>query len=129
MKSSSLNEMDICAMKARETPCLYCVHYKECLANDYKPVSRLGAYLAWLDLHALPLIEGRLSPICGKGLILEAFAPFDEEDAFATIRIYNRKQPNNRICRILLDYAVKDIGQLTEMVLQAYVSKKGKSRQ
>lgn len=128
MKSVSLNEMDICAMKVRETPCLYCVHYKECLANNYQPVSRLGAYLAWLDIHALPIIESKLSPICGKGLILEAFAPFDEEDTFATIRVYDRKNRHKRFCRILLDYAIKDIEQLTEMVLKAYVSKKGKSR-
>ena len=128
MESSSLDEMDICAMKVRFAPCFYCIHHKECLANDYKPVSHLGAYLAWLDLHALPLIEGRLSPICGKGIILEAFAPFDDEDTFATIRAYDRKNPNKRICRVLLDYAVKDIDQLTEMILQAYVLKKGKSR-
>ena len=128
MKSKSLNEMDICAMKVRDTPCLYCVHRNECLANDYKPVSRLGAYLAWLDLHALPLIEGKLSPVCGKGLILEGFAPFDDEDVFAVIRAYDRKNPNKRVCRVMLDSAVKDIGQLTEMILKAYVSKKGKSR-
>lgn len=131
IKSVSLNEMDICAMKVRETPCLYCVHYKECLANDYNPVSPLGAYIAWLDLYALPIIESKLSPICGKGIILEGFAPFDEEykvNVFAVIRVHNRKYPNSLVCRVLLEEAVKDIGQLTEMVLQAYVYKKGKER-
>ena len=132
MKSSSLNEMDICGMKVRETPCLYCVHYKECLANDYKPVSPLGAYLAWLDLYALPIIESKLSPICGKGIILEGFAPYEEEykgNVFAVIRVHNRKSPNSLVCRVLLEEAVRDIGQLTEIILKAYVSKKRKSRQ
>lgn len=129
MKSSSLNEMDICAIKVRQNPCYYCVHYKECLANDFQPVSRLGAYIAWLDLYALRIIESRLSPICGSGLHLEAFVPLDNENAFAVIRGYDRKNQHKRVCRVVVDYAVKDIEQLTEMVLQDYVSKKGKSRQ
>ena len=129
MKSSSLNEMDICAIKVRQNPCHYCVHYKECLANDYKPVSPLGAYIAWLDLRALSIIESRLSPICGSGLHLEAFVPLDNENAFVVIRGYDRKNQHKRVCRVLLEEAVRDIGQLTEIILKAYVYEKGKKRQ
>ena len=122
---------DVCSRKVREISCARCLHYEKCVRNGGSPVSPLGAYIAWLDLHALPIIESKLSPVCGNGIILEGDTPFEWEskgNVFAVIRAYDRKHPNSRVCRVLLEDAVKDIEQLTEMILKAYVSKKGKSR-
>lgn len=120
----------VCSRKVREIPCDQCLNFQKCM-REGKPVSNLGAYMAWLELKALPDIENELRPSCADGLKLEAHTPNMDElnkDACAVVRVYNEKGNRRIICRVLLtDYDYNEI-KLRAMVVAAYFNKYGKTK-
>ena len=96
--------MQVCAAEVRECPCAECLHYAECRKKGF-PASRLGRYLAYLNIYLLPNMKKRLSPLFKRGLDLRATAPClyeDEDGQFAVIRCYTGKT-HAVICRVYLD--------------------------
>lgn len=120
----------VCSRKVREIPCAQCLNFERCM-REGKPASNLGAYMAWLELEALPAIENELRPSCAGGLKLEAHVPNMEElnkDAYAVVRVYNGKENRRIICRVLLTEDDYDEVKLRAMIVAAYFNKYGKNK-
>lgn len=122
MNKKVTKAMQICSKLVREIPCSRCLHFEKCV-RDMKPASKLGVFMAWLELHALPAIENELRPSCADGIKLEAYAPNKIEfnkGAYAVVRVYNGKEFKRVICRVLLTAYEYDYYKLRAMIFAAY---------
>lgn len=128
--TSGATAFGICSRKVREVPCAQCPNFEICMRAG-KPISNLGAYMAWLELKALPAIENELRPSCADGLKLEAHVPNMAElnkDAYAVVRVYNEKGNRRIICRVLLTEDDYDEVKLRAMIVAEYFNKYGKNK-
>lgn len=117
----------ICSRKVREIPCAKCLNFERCM-REGKPVSNLGAYMAWLELKALPAIENELRPSCADGLKLEAYVPDvneSEEGAYAVVRAYDENKYRRLLFRLNL-HGDEDEEALRTLVFNAYIRAKRK---
>ena len=127
MNNETSKAMRICAALIRDTSCASCLHYEKCKANGYKPVSKLGAYLAWLSMEALQPIEQELNKRCLSGLKLVAWPAIDSEQregAYAVVRIYEEKPHKRLVARALLCDAIYDEEVLKNVIFKAFFLKR-----
>ena len=122
--------MKMCADLVRNVKsCKQCLHYAACKDRGAS-VSRLGRYLAWLNLEALPRIEGRLNPITLRRIRLDARAPIDNgetlEEGYAVVRAYKHRVGHTLICCVHLDGSEDEEAIYVKLFIKIFKSRKGK---
>ena len=115
--------MEICATQVRKVSCVRCLHYEKCVRNAGSPVSKLGGFIAGLNITALKPIANELKQFCVKGLRLKAYAPNISElenGAFAVIRAYDEGEQPRLLFRLNLDGS-EDEAALRTLIFNAYI--------
>lgn len=115
--------MKICAYYVRKIgKCSGCKLMPQCLLNHCKPVSRLGQYLAWLNLEALLQVESSLFEVGMRNIRLYAYPPNTKEaldvKAFAVVKAY--KQSGLRVLFEVMLNGDEDLEAVKRLVLSEY---------
>lgn len=99
-----MKAMRICSQQVRRTKCVNCLHFQECVRRR-EIASPLGAFVSWLQLTALPAIEGEVNKHTPHHIELEAHAPNRSEEgrgAYGVVRVYKNRENRKQLFRIFL---------------------------
>lgn len=81
VQASTEDAFKICARRVRcVSSCNQCLHYAECRAFN-RPASRLGRFIAKLELETIPLLYDSMAYVCGKPISIKSRRPLPSEIA------------------------------------------------